>query len=102
MAFNILAINPGSTSTKIAVYNDEKPVFSISIEHSPEDLARFNSVQDQFHWRKDLIEQTLKENGIDIRKLNAVIGRGGIIMPIESMPPTSEVFSPATSPTRLA
>lgn len=84
MTFNILAINPGSTSTKIAVYNDDKPIFSTSIDHSPEDLAHFNSVPEQFHWRKNLIEQTLRENGIDIRKLDAVVGRGGIIMPIES------------------
>lgn len=84
MPFRILAINPGSTSTKIAVYEDEKPVFTLAIEHTPEELARFTSVNDQFHWRKDLIEEALQNKGIDIHRLDAVIGRGGIIMPIES------------------
>ena len=84
MPYRILAINPGSTSTKIAVYNDEEPVFSQSIQHSAEELAQFASVIDQFEWRKGLIEKALTDNGIDIKSLSAVIGRGGIITPVES------------------
>ena len=84
MPYKVLAINPGSTSTKIAVYTDEEPTFTQSIQHSAEEIARFASVIDQFEWRKQLIEDVLKENGIDIRSLSAVIGRGGIIGPVES------------------
>ena len=84
MPHKILAINPGSTSTKIAVYTDDQPTFTQSISHSAEELARFPQVVDQFAWRKELIETALRENGIDIRELSAVIGRGGIISPIES------------------
>lgn len=84
MAFKILAINPGSTSTKIAVYTDNEPTFTVSIQHTAEEIARFNQVVDQFDWRKQLIEKTLEENGIDIKSLSAVIGRGGIVSPIES------------------
>lgn len=84
MGYNILAINPGSTSTKIAVYKDGEPAFQTSIDHNPDDLARFNQVIDQFEWRKKLIEQTLRDNGFVIEKFDAVIGRGGIVSPIES------------------
>ncbi|MDE6485312.1 MAG: butyrate kinase [Duncaniella sp.] len=84
MSYKILAINPGSTSTKIAVYTDEEPTLSLSIPHSAEDIARFEQVVDQFDWRKGLIEKALSDNGIDIRSLSAVIGRGGIINPVES------------------
>lgn len=84
MSYRILAINPGSTSTKIAVYTDDKPDFSLSIDHSPEDLAPFDRVADQFHWRKELILKALAEREIDLKSLDAVIGRGGIVSPIES------------------
>lgn len=84
MSYKILAINPGSTSTKIAVYEDEKPVFNTSLAHTPEELASFSQVIDQFEWRKDLIEKVLQENNIDIRSFDAIIGRGGIVSPIES------------------
>ena len=84
MPFKILAINPGSTSTKIAVYTDDHPDHTFSIEHTPEELARFQQVADQFDWRKDLIEAALAERGVDVRSFDAVIGRGGIVGPIES------------------
>lgn len=84
MAYKILAINPGSTSTKIAVYADENPEFSTSIDHSAEDLAGFAQVIDQFHWRKGLIEQALADKGYKLADFDAVIGRGGIVSPIES------------------
>lgn len=84
MTYRILAINPGSTSTKIAVYTDGSPDFTVSIEHTPEELARFENVVDQFDWRKDLIEKELLNRNVDTRSLSAVIGRGGIVSPIES------------------
>lgn len=84
MSYKILAINPGSTSTKIAVYTDDEPTFTQTIVHTPEELAQFPSVLDQFQWRKELIEKELAGNGIDIKTLSVVIGRGGIIAPVES------------------
>lgn len=84
MTYNILAINPGSTSTKIAVYKNEDQLFTTSISHTPEELAGFKSVIDQFEWRKDLILKALADNNIDVNKLSAVVGRGGVISPIES------------------
>ncbi len=84
MPYKILAINPGSTSTKIAVYTDDKPDFTLSIDHTPEELAQFAKVVDQFDWRKQLIENALDEKGVDLRSFDAIIGRGGIISPIES------------------
>ena len=82
--YRILAINPGSTSTKIAVYDDDQPILTTSLGHKPEDLARFATVPDQFEWRKDLIEETLAKHDIDIKSINAVIGRGGVSKPVES------------------
>ncbi len=84
MKHRILAINPGSTSTKIAVYDDGNLLFKQSIEHSREELERFPHLLDQYGWRKGLIEQALRRQGIDLMSLSAVIGRGGIISPVES------------------
>lgn len=80
----ILAVNPGSTSTKIAIYHDEEPVFTKSISHSAEELARFATVLDQFEWRDKLVRDALAKEGIDVHDLDAVIGRGGIMSPVES------------------
>ena len=78
----ILVINPGSTSTKIAVFDDRREVFSETIRHSTEELASFKSVLDQRFFRKETILATLKKNGILIKDLDAIIGRGGIVKPI--------------------
>jgi len=77
----ILAINPGSTSTKLAVFDDEKQVFALTIRHSVEDLEPFPKVIDQFDFRKHLILNALAENGIPF-EFDAVIGRGGLLRPI--------------------
>ena len=79
MSFRILAINPGSTSTKIAVYDNEKEVFSKNIEHATEELNRFAELIDQFDYRKDIIRESLMAANIDVSNLSAVVGRGGII-----------------------
>ncbi|MCX7862283.1 MAG: butyrate kinase [Bacteroidales bacterium] len=83
-SFRILAINPGSTSTKIAVFEDNKAVFTKNIKHKAEDLAPFPKLIDQYSYRKDIILQELKEANIDIYSLHAIIGRGGLIKPIPS------------------
>ena len=80
----ILAVNPGSTSTKIAVYQNSEPVFLKNIKHTPEDLAPFPKVTDQFEFRKEIILQQLKEADMQINDLQAVVGRGGLLKPIPS------------------
>ena len=78
-----LIINPGSTSTKIAVFEDEKSVFEKTLRHSNEELSIYHKVADQFEFRKQLIIEALKENDIAVESLNSVVGRGGLLMPIE-------------------
>lgn len=80
----ILAINPGSTSTKIAVYQGAKSIFLKNIKHSAEELQPFNTIVDQFGFRKDIILKELEEAEIKIDLITAVVGRGGIVKPIES------------------
>lgn len=77
----ILAINPGSTSTKIAVYTDEKPVMVHTIRHSVEELSPFGKVIDQYDFRKQLVLHALESDGIPL-DFDAVIGRGGLAKPI--------------------
>jgi butyrate kinase len=80
----ILAINPGSTSTKFALFEEDKILFEKTLRHTSEDLADFKKVTDQFHFRKDLIMKELSDQKIDLSGLAAVVGRGGLIKPIES------------------
>ena len=80
----ILAINPGSTSSKIAVFNDEECIFKTTIRHNTDTIQKFKNVIDQYDFRKDAILQTLKENDFNINDLDAVVGRGGMLKPIES------------------
>lgn len=77
----ILVINPGSTSTKIAVYEDEKEVLVNTIRHSMEELAKFPRIIDQFEFRKELVLKTLEENNIPFQ-FDAIVGRGGLLKPI--------------------
>ncbi len=79
----ILAINPGSTSTKISVSHNDKSVFLKTIRHSAEDLEKFEKITDQFEFRKDVIMKELVDAEICIDKLDAVVGRGGLIRPVE-------------------
>lgn len=83
MTHRILVINPGSTSTKIAVYEDLKPVFESDIRHTPEELARFGSVWEQEPFRLQLVIDELKKHNIP-KHLDAVIGRGSIAKPVPS------------------
>ncbi|MFW6259505.1 MAG: butyrate kinase, partial [Tangfeifania sp.] len=80
----ILAINPGSTSTKFAVYFDEECVLNKTIRHSMDDLLRYKNVIDQFDFRKGFIVDALMEEGIEVDSLKFVIGRGGLTFPLES------------------
>ncbi len=80
----IFAINPGSTSTKIAVYQGSEPIFLKNIKHSPEELAQFQKMSDQFHFRKNQILQQLHEADISLEEVHAVMGRGGLLKPVQS------------------
>ncbi len=80
----ILAINPGSTSTKFAVYFDEKCVLNKTIRHSLDDLILYENIIDQFDFRKGLIIDALVDEGIEVDSLKYIIGRGGLTYPVES------------------
>ena len=77
-----LIINPGSTSTKIALYNNEKVVFEKTLRHSLEELSIYTKATDQLEFRKNLIIEVLFENSIDLKSLDSVVGRGGLLNPI--------------------
>jgi butyrate kinase len=80
----ILAINPGSTSTKFSLFEEERLVFEKTLRHSSEELKDFERITDQFRFRKDLIMNELSERKIDLARIAAVVGRGGLVKPIES------------------
>ncbi|MCF6464051.1 butyrate kinase [Clostridium sp. Cult1] len=84
MSYKILAINPGSTSTKIALYEDEKEIFTKTLEHPIEIIEKFGNVQEQYEMRKDLVMSFLEKEGYDIHELSAVVGRGGMLPPVKS------------------
>jgi len=78
----VLAINPGSTSTKIAVFDNEEQIFEKTLRHSTDEICKFEKIADQFEFRKAVIEEALAEGGIEIKSLSAVVGRGGLLKPI--------------------
>ncbi|MCF8331880.1 MAG: butyrate kinase, partial [Bacteroidales bacterium] len=80
----ILAINPGSTSTKIAVFKNDKEVFLKNIKHSTEDLKPFGEITDQYEFRKSIILDELETAGLEIEEIGAIVGRGGLVKPIKS------------------
>ncbi|MDT9349856.1 butyrate kinase [Clostridium perfringens] len=83
MAYKLLIINPGSTSTKIGVYEGEKEILEETLRHSAEEILKYDIIFDQLDFRKEVILKVLKEKGIDINELDAVVGRGGMLKPIE-------------------
>ena len=82
MSYKILVINPGSTSTKIGVYEDETLLFEETLRHSTEEIAKYATIVDQKDFRKELIVDILAKNSFDIKSLNVVVGRGGLLKPI--------------------
>jgi butyrate kinase len=80
--FKILTINPGSTSTKIAVFDNEELVFEKTLRHSSEEIGKYEKISDQFEFRKSVIEEAVLEAGVKISDLDAVVGRGGLLKPI--------------------
>ena len=84
MTHKILAINPGSTSTKIALFEDENCVFKKSLKHSTEELAPYDKIADQYPFRKKVIMQELEAAGVKINDVEIVMGRGGLTHPLVS------------------
>jgi len=80
----VLIINPGSTSTKIAVFENEKEIYLKKIKHLSQKIAEFEKIADQYHFRKDTILDELQIVGIELQSINCIVARGGLIKPIPS------------------
>ena len=84
MAIRSLIINPGSTSTKIGVFEDESLLFDETLRHTTEEIAQYDKIVDQIDFRKDVILNFLKEKDVDIKSFDVIVGRGGLLKPIPS------------------
>ena len=82
MSYKILIINPGSTSTKIGVYEDETQLMEETLRHSTEEIAKYDTIYDQKDFRKEVILDVLKEKNVDLNDIDVVVGRGGLLKPI--------------------
>ncbi len=80
----ILVLNPGSTSTKIAIFDGETPLFTESLTHSAQELAPFDRVVEQYEFRRRLVLECLLRHDFDARDLTAVVSRGGLLAPIHA------------------
>jgi len=78
----ILAINPGSTSTKVAVFKGEENILQKNLNHSAEEVDKFEKITDQYEYRQKMIMNWMKESGISTESLSAVVGRGGLLKSI--------------------
>ena len=79
-----LIINPGSTSTKLGIFEDEKLISEETLRHTTEEIAQFDKIVDQIDFRKDLILNFLKTSGEDLNSFDVIVGRGGLLNPIPS------------------
>ena len=84
MSIKSLIINPGSTSTKIGVFEDETLLFEETLRHPTEEIQKYATIVDQKDFRLEIIENLLKEKNFDLKSLDVVIGRGGMLKPIVS------------------
>jgi butyrate kinase len=80
----LLVLNPGSTSTKFSLFEEDTSLFELTLAHTVEELSGFEKIVDQFHFRRDLIVWELAYRKTDLTRIAAVIGRGGLVKPIES------------------
>jgi butyrate kinase len=80
----LLVINPGSTSTKVAVYQDEQPLFVETLRHSTEQISTFPHLLDQYGFRLEAILDLMEGKGVPLSTLSGVVGRGGLLRPIPS------------------
>jgi butyrate kinase len=84
MTYKILTINPGSTSTKIAVYQDTTEVMTQNLSHTADELSEFSNIIDQFEYRLEKIGAFLKANHLTAKDFSAIVGRGGLLKPVVS------------------
>lgn len=82
MSYKILIINPGSTSTKIGVFEDERLLFEETLRHTTEEIAQYATIVDQKDFRKNIITDFLTTKGVSLKDLDVVVGRGGMLKPI--------------------
>ncbi len=82
MSYKVFAINPGSTSTKIALFQDDKKIFSANVSHDASELAKFRDLSEQLPYRKETILQLLRENHISLEGTDAFVGRGGGLLSV--------------------
>ncbi|HUW41488.1 MAG TPA: butyrate kinase [Rectinemataceae bacterium] len=82
MPYTILTINPGSTSTKFGVFEDEKELFSQNVTHSSEVIATFPTMASQYEFREAEVRKALAERKFDLHRLSVIVGRGGVLRPI--------------------
>lgn len=82
MAIKSLIINPGSTSTKIGVFEDETLLFEETLRHSTEEISRYDTIVDQKDFRRKIITDLLESKNFDLKSLDVVVGRGGMLKPI--------------------
>lgn len=82
----ILVINPGSTSTKFALYREAAPVFTEALRHTDAELAPFKgrAILEQQEFRVRLVLDSLAKHGFEVKQLTAVVGRGGLLQPLAS------------------
>lgn len=80
----ILAINPGATSTKVAIFEGSEQIFLKNIKHSTEELSQFKTIADQYEFRKNVILSTLESENINLHEIAIVMGRGGLVKPLKS------------------
>lgn len=82
MSIKSLIINPGSTSTKLGVFEDENMLFDVTLRHPTEEIAQYESIFAQKDFRKKIIVDFLEEKGVDLKSFNMIVGRGGMLKPI--------------------
>jgi len=82
--YRILVINPGSTSTKVGIFHNEEMIVQDVVRHSKGEIAKYDSILAQKDMRLSLVEQSVQRNGYDIHSFDAIVGRGGLVEPIDS------------------
>lgn len=82
--FTVLAINPGSTSTKIALFRDESVLFTTTLHHPAEQIGQYPTIISQYSFRQEAIETVLNREHVDLATIDAFVGRGGLLKPIPS------------------
>ncbi len=84
MLYRILAISPGVLYTKVAIYHNERAIFLNTINHTKEELSQFETIIDQFAFRKEKIIENVKNNNFSLSNIDVVVAKGGLLKPIES------------------